>query len=84
MTTLTCTVETMSWDGFSSQERLALAQLYVPYLALGRFLVYAPPNEDIDDQSIDWSSVTAVGMGIDMFLRLRKTVTGHLDKEKMG
>jgi uncharacterized membrane protein len=35
VSTLTCTVEAMSWEGFTSQERIALAQLYVPYLALG-------------------------------------------------
>jgi EXPERA (EXPanded EBP superfamily) len=35
MTTLTCTVEAMSWKGFTKEERIALAQLYVPYLVLG-------------------------------------------------
>jgi EXPERA (EXPanded EBP superfamily) len=35
MSTLTCTVEAMSWDGFTKEERMALAQLYLPYLALG-------------------------------------------------
>ncbi|KAF7504047.1 hypothetical protein GJ744_002876 [Endocarpon pusillum] len=47
MSTLTCTVEAMCWEGFKKEERIALAQLYVPYLVL------------------------AVGMGLDMFLRLR-------------
>ena len=37
LTTLTCVVEAMSWDGFSGQEKMALAQLYVPYLLLGEY-----------------------------------------------
>jgi hypothetical protein len=36
MSTLTCTVEAMSWEGFTKEEKIALAQLYVPYLVLGR------------------------------------------------
>jgi hypothetical protein len=35
LTTLTCVVEAMSWEGFAGQEKVALAQLYVPYLFLG-------------------------------------------------
>jgi len=37
MSTLTCCVEFMSWSGYLAKEKIALAQLYVPYLALGRF-----------------------------------------------
>jgi len=36
MSTLTCTVEAMSWEGYTKEERIALAQLYVPYLVSGR------------------------------------------------
>jgi EXPERA (EXPanded EBP superfamily) len=36
LTTLTCVVEAMSWEGFTGQEKVALAQLYVPYLLLGK------------------------------------------------
>jgi hypothetical protein len=35
MSTLTCAVEAANWEGFSNDEQIALAQLYVPYLALG-------------------------------------------------
>ena len=42
ITTLTCTVEAMSWDAFSKEERIALAQLYVPYLALGTLTCHIP------------------------------------------
>lgn len=37
LTTLTCVVEAMSWDGLTGQEKAALAQLYVPYLLLGMY-----------------------------------------------
>ena len=36
VTTLTCVVEAMSWEWFTGQEKVALAQLYVPYLLLGK------------------------------------------------
>jgi hypothetical protein len=35
LTTLTCVVEVWTWKGFTGQEKVALAQLYVPYLLLG-------------------------------------------------
>ena len=37
ISTLTCVVEAMSWEDFTGQEKVALAQLYVPYLALCMF-----------------------------------------------
>lgn len=40
VTTLTCVVEAMSWEGFTGQEKGGLAQLYVPYLVLGEFCTY--------------------------------------------
>jgi EXPERA (EXPanded EBP superfamily) len=44
MSTLTCTVETMSWEGFTKDERIALAQLYVPYLVLGKLSAQPCPQ----------------------------------------
>lgn len=35
VTTLTCTVEMLSWKGYSRAEQLRLCGLYVPYLLLG-------------------------------------------------
>lgn len=37
ITTLTCTVEMLSWEGYSRAEQLRLCGLYVPYLLLGKF-----------------------------------------------
>jgi hypothetical protein len=36
VTTLTCAVEAMSWQGYSRKEQSALLQLYLPYLLLGK------------------------------------------------
>lgn len=38
VTTLTCLVEAMGWEGFTREERVGLAGLYAPYLALGEWL----------------------------------------------
>jgi len=35
LTTLTCVADYMSWESFSSKEKLSLGGLYVPYLVLG-------------------------------------------------
>ena len=34
VTTLTCVVEAISWEDMSSDEKMALSQLYGPYLVL--------------------------------------------------
>lgn len=36
LTTFTCTLEMLDWEGYSNEERLRLGGLYVPYLALGK------------------------------------------------
>ncbi|KAF1982689.1 hypothetical protein K402DRAFT_362573 [Aulographum hederae CBS 113979] len=38
LTTLTCIAEAMSWEGFTSEDKLNLASLYVPYFALAVFM----------------------------------------------
>ncbi|KAL9621276.1 MAG: hypothetical protein Q9160_004297 [Pyrenula sp. 1 TL-2023] len=38
MTTATCVVDFMSWEGYTTKEKLGLAQLYVPYLALAALI----------------------------------------------
>jgi len=35
MSTITCVADYMSWQAVSSQEKMALGQLYLPYLMLG-------------------------------------------------
>lgn len=43
VTTGTCVVDMFSWEGFAGEERIALSQLYVPYLALCKsFLPHVP------------------------------------------
>ena len=42
LTTLTCVVEAMSWEGFTGQEKVALAQIYGPYLLLGKEIWESP------------------------------------------
>lgn len=37
ITTSTCIADYMSWTGFSSEQKLELGKLYVPYLALCKF-----------------------------------------------
>jgi len=75
-------VEVISWEGFRREEKIALAQLYVPYLALGKFLAkFVVIVKDKHD--INMSSAIAVGMGLDMFLRLEKRF-GEYGKEKVG
>jgi len=39
MSTLTCCVDFMNWSEYLANEKIALAQLYVPYLVLGKFLL---------------------------------------------
>lgn len=77
MSTLTCTVEAMCWEGFKKEERIALAQLYVPYLVLGRW------SFRLWKTSMMSTLATAVGMGLDMFLRLRTRLREH-SKVKTG
>jgi len=36
VTTLTCTLEMLSWEGYSPEEQTRLCALYVPYLVLGK------------------------------------------------
>lgn len=36
-TTATCVVDFMNWEGVTTREQMGLAQLYVPYLALGTY-----------------------------------------------
>jgi hypothetical protein len=36
LTTLVCVVDVLNWPGYSKSEVLALQQLYVPYLLLGK------------------------------------------------
>jgi len=38
LTTLTCVADYMSWSSFSSQDKLNLGGLYVPYLVLAVFM----------------------------------------------
>ena len=40
VTTLTCVVEALSWDA-PREDKIALMQLYVPYLALGMYFCSA-------------------------------------------
>lgn len=40
ITTCVCIAEYFSWDDFSTKERIALGQLYFPYLALGEFAFF--------------------------------------------
>lgn len=40
VTTLTCVVEMLSWEGYTREEQGRLASLYVPYLALGMCLLH--------------------------------------------
>ena len=35
MTTLTCLVDMVSWNGYSSDEIMKLLGLYLPYLVIG-------------------------------------------------
>lgn len=35
MSTLVCTLEMLSWEGYSAEEQKQLSALYVPYLGLG-------------------------------------------------
>jgi len=52
LTTFTCTAEMLSWKEISQAQKMTLASMYVPYLALATF------------------------MGLDMFLRLEKRLSG--------
>lgn len=36
ITTLTSTMEMLSWDGYSAEEQTRLCALYLPYLGLGK------------------------------------------------
>jgi hypothetical protein len=71
LTTLTCVVEAMSWEGFTVQEKVALAQLYVPYLLLGSLFLNPLASEVKADHLFD----AAIGMGADMFWRLKGQLT---------
>jgi hypothetical protein len=39
VTTATCIADYMSWTEFSDAQKMELGKLYVPYLALGMFLL---------------------------------------------
>ena len=71
LTTLTCVVEAMSWEGYTVQEKVALAQLYVPYLLLGSLY----PNPFGQEVKADRLFGAAIGMGADMFWRLKGQLT---------
>lgn len=47
VTTLTCTLEMLSWEGYSSEEQARLSALYVPYLGLGECL---PCQRDLNSK----------------------------------
>lgn len=36
MSTLVCTLEMLSWEGYSAEEQKQLSALYMPYLGLGK------------------------------------------------
>lgn len=40
ITTLTCLAEMLSWTTHSAEQKIQLCYLYVPYLALGKLLVW--------------------------------------------
>jgi hypothetical protein len=70
VTTATCIADFSAWTDFPTADKLQLAYLYGPYLVFGRFLtvVYLPGH---------CLTISAgVIMGLDMFMRLRKVLTG--------
>jgi hypothetical protein len=78
LTTLTCLVEAMSWEGFTGQEKVALAQIYGPYLLLGKEIWKSPWFGETVELTSQFC--TAMGMGADMFLRLKRQLTGKAKK----
>jgi len=72
MTTLTCIADYMSWPSYTNAEKLELGKLYVPYLAICELPLFFPSHAlhilcVTDDEP-------AVLMGVDMYVRLSKTV----------
>lgn len=37
VSTLVCTLEMLSWEGYSAEEQKQLSALYMPYLGLGKY-----------------------------------------------
>ena len=69
ITTLTCLVEMLNWQGYTNEALGRLCSLYVPYLAVGM-------------DSLSWLShhmmilttVIATLMSVDAFLRLKRVL----------
>lgn len=71
----------LSWEGYSTEEQGRLAGLYIPYLGLGKSLSLAQSARISNYDQLMLASVTAVLMGIDMFLRLRATLVQQKQNE---
>jgi hypothetical protein len=43
----------MSWSEFSNAQKMELGKLYVPYLALGKPLLYLPCMANVNGRLVD-------------------------------
>lgn len=66
ITTMTCIADFLSWSDYQDTQKLELAKLYVPYLALCKSIVPL--------QRFVLTSSQAVFMGVDMFGRLSRSI----------
>jgi hypothetical protein len=66
ITTMTCLVEMLGWEGYNTAEKRSLLSLYGPYLGVGK------SQQDLQDSVADFN--VAVLMGADAFLRLRQII----------
>jgi hypothetical protein len=59
LTTATCIAEYLSWSDYSNAEKIELGKLYIPYLALGKFIFLLRRMGDADSnlQLFSWDSI---------------------------
>lgn len=69
ITTLTCLVEMLNWQGYTNEEFGRLCSLYVPYLAVG-----TNPSPFLEGLSVALTGPTVILMTVDAFLRLKRVL----------